>query len=202
MPKLKLDSLVLEQLENQGLVPFNDTQMKLSSGIKSGQNLWMVVEELEELEQSIAATLLHKLKSSFEDVARAVVLVPSKVEADRLEELFQQLGKHTDLRVWTAYEGPQILKQKEDIYFGADVVIATPKRLNELLNIEGFNSSSVQTLILYKAEALLKVGVTAYTQRISDSFPFKQRLSITLNKDTKVRTYMDRYAHPFNEWPL
>lgn len=201
MPKLKLDSAVIDQLEKSELVPFNEAQLKLSSGIKSGQNLWMVLQDFDGLMSSIAATLVHKLKSAYEDVARAVVLVPSKEEADILFELFEQVGGHTDLRVWTAYEGPKILQQKEDIYFGADVVIATPKRLNELLNIEGFNSASVQTLVLYNAEALLKVGVTGFTQRISDSLPPKQRISLSLSKDGKVRTYMDRYAHPFNEWP-
>ena len=104
-------------------------------------------------------------------MARCLILVPDSEIADYYLHLFNLLGKHTDLRVWTAYQGPKILEQKENIYFGADVVIATPKRLNELLNIEGFNSAAVQTLILDSADQLLKVGAISFTQRISDSIP-------------------------------
>ena len=124
--------------------------------------------------------------------------MPTAEIADEYFELFESLGGHTDLRVWTAYEGPKIQQQKEDIYFGADVVIATPKRLNELLNIEGFNSASVQTLVLDEADQLLKVGAISFTQRISDSIPPKQRVALS-SSEKSVAAYMNRFALPFYE---
>ena len=89
------------------------------------------------------------------------------------------------------------MDQKENIYFGADVVIATPQRLNELLNIEGFNSAGLLTLVLDNADKLLKVGVNSFTQRISDSAPNRQRISISAVNGKGVHTYMDRFAYPF-----
>ncbi len=87
---------------------------------------------------------------------------------------------------------------KEDIYFGADVVIATPKRLNELLNIEGFNSAALQTLVLDASHQLLKVGNIAFTQRISDSIPLKQRVALSTENKGSTEAYMDRFAFPFS----
>ena len=52
------------------------------------------------------------LKSSYEDVARTLILVESVEVADEYFEMFEALGKHTDLRVWTAYKGPKILDRK------------------------------------------------------------------------------------------
>jgi hypothetical protein len=179
------------------LLPFNTAQIKITSAYKSGQNHWLQLNCLEESRLAIVASTIHTLKSSYEDVARCLILVPDSEIADYYLNLFNLLGKHTDLRVWTAYQGPKILDQKENIYFGADVVIATPKRLNELLNIEGFNSAAVQTLILDSADQLLKVGAISFTQRISDSIPKKQRISISVKGGKGVGAYMDRFAYPF-----
>mgnify|MGYP001604207920 FL=1 len=197
MPKLKLQQAVLDLLGSMDLLPFNTAQIKVTSAYKSGQNHWLQLNSLDVARPAIVASTIHTLKSSYDDVARCLILVPDSEIADHYLELFNQLGKHTDLRVWTAYQGPKILDQKENIYFGADVVIATPKRLNELLNIEGFNSAAVQTLVLDSANQLLKVGAISFTQRISDSIPNKQKVSISIIGGKGVDVYMDKFAYPF-----
>ena len=197
MPKLKLQQEVLDLLGSMDLLPFNTAQIKVTSAYKSGQNHLLQLNSLDVARPAIVASTIHTLKSSYDDVARCLILVPDSEIADHYLELFNQLGKHTDLRVWTAYQGPKILDQKENIYFGADVVIATPKRLNELLNIEGFNSAAVQTLVLDSANQLLKVGAISFTQRISDSIPNKQKVSISIIGGKGVDVYMDKFAYPF-----
>jgi superfamily II DNA/RNA helicase len=197
MPRLKLQQQVLEALEANEFLPFTTAQIKTTSAFKSGQNHWLQYEDTSEARVAVVASTLHMLKSSYEDVARTLILVESKEVADEYFEMFEALGKHTDLRVWTAYKGPKLLDQKENIYFGADVVIATPQRLNELLNIEGFNSAGLLTLVLDNADKLLKVGVNSFTQRISDSVPKKQKICISVERGKSVQTYMDRFAYPF-----
>ncbi|MCH1406720.1 MAG: DEAD/DEAH box helicase [Schleiferiaceae bacterium] len=198
MAKLKLQAEVLSALEHAQLLNFSAAQRAVVSTIKSGQNKWLIAPDLSPLRVAVAATIIHKLKQSHEDVARALILVQNSEIAEEYAQYFETLGKHTDLRVWMAYQGPQLLKQKEDIYFGADVVIATPKRLNELLNIEGFNSAAVQTLVLDASDQLLKVGNIAFTQRISDSIPTKQRVSLSTENKGSTTVYMDQFAFPFS----
>lgn len=199
MAKLKLQEEVLHALEQQEKLPFTKEQRKLVSAVKSGLHAWICNTPNDDQVWAIASVLIHQLKASYEDVARALILVEDKERAEQYAEAFELLGKHTDLRVWTAHPGPKILQQKEDIYFGADVVIATPKRLNELLNIEGFNSASVHTCILDNSKALLKVGTNGFTQRISDSIPLKQRICISPSNCKGTYTYMDRYAYPYEK---
>jgi len=202
MPKLKLQQEVLEALEANKFLPFSTAQIKTTSAFKSGQNHWLQYKDASEARVAVVASTLHMLKSSYEDVARTLILVESKEVADDYFEMFEALGKHTDLRVWTAYKGPKILDQKENIYFGADVVIATPQRLNELLNIEGFNSAGLLTLVLDNADQLLKVGIHSFTQRISDSVPNRQRICISVHNGKGIQTYMDRFAYPFTSSAL
>ena len=202
MSKLKLKQEVLDQLESINLLPFNKAQIRITSAYKSGQNHWLQLNDIKEARPAIVAATIHTLHSSYEDVARSLILVPDSEIADYYLDLFNQLGNHTDLRVWTAYHGPKILGQKENIYFGADVVIATPKRLNELLNIEGFNSAGLQTFVLDSADQLLKAGNISFTHRISDSIPYKQRISISIKNGKGINAYMDRFSYPFTSTTL
>ncbi len=197
MSKLKLQEEVLHALEVNEMIPFTKNQLQLVSALKSGQNHWMCYTTSDDWVAPITAAIIHKLRYSHEDVARALILVENDVRVTQYLECFEKLGKHTDLRVWGAFPGPPVLKQKENIYFGTDVVIATSKGLNNLLNIEGFNSASVQTLVVDRADQLMKVGVTGYTQRIADSIPEKQRVIISPPAVKGVQTYMDKYAFPF-----
>ncbi|MGB2445937.1 MAG: hypothetical protein ACPH86_06250, partial [Schleiferiaceae bacterium] len=82
MAKLKLQQEVLESLEAAALLPFSKAQRTLVSSLKSGQNHWYLHENAEELRIAVAATIIHSLKESYEDVARALILVPTSEIAD------------------------------------------------------------------------------------------------------------------------
>ena len=82
MPKLKLQQEVLDLLESMDLLPFNTAQIKITSAYKSGQNHWLQLNNLEDSRPAIVASAVHTLKSSYEDVARCLILVPNSEIAD------------------------------------------------------------------------------------------------------------------------
>ena len=61
-----------------------------------------------------------------------------------LEDMFVIYGKHTNLRIHTAYEVRLIEDQRDKIYFGTDVVIGTAKQINTLYAISGINVTGIQ----------------------------------------------------------
>ena len=198
MARLKLQAPLLDVLEQEALLPFNDDQRKVVSAFKSGTNYWFQGQPTEALRVAVVAAALHKLKEPLDDVARLLILVPRNELAEEYLALFDRLGKHAQLRVWLATETGKLQKQKDQIYFGADVVIATPSRLNDLLNIEGFNSAGLLTLLLDQANELFKVGSVSFVKRISDSVPLKQRLVISPEMRA-IENYMEEFAFPFSE---
>lgn len=52
--------------------------------------------------------------------------------------------------------------------------------------------------VLDASNQLLKVGNVAFTQRISDSIPLKQRVSLSTENKGSTYAYMDRFAFPFS----
>ena len=75
MAKLKLQPEVISALEGAELQDFSTAQRAVVSTLKSCQNKWLIAADLAPLRIGVAATIIHQLKASFEDVARALILV-------------------------------------------------------------------------------------------------------------------------------
>ncbi|WAC02571.1 DEAD/DEAH box helicase [Lacinutrix neustonica] len=73
------------------------------------------------------------------------------MEALKLKEAFLKFSKRTDLRIYTAYEEQTLDQQKEEIYYGQDILIATPKRLNRLFLLNSVNVSQLKLFIIEDA---------------------------------------------------
>ena len=98
---------------------------------------------------------IHKLEgTAFDDMPRALIFVKDKQAALELEEKFKEFTRHTDLRIFTAYEGPDIENQKIAIYEGMDIVISTPAFVHKLFKITGIHLGQLSLFIVDDAEFL------------------------------------------------
>jgi len=144
----------LERLEIENPLPF---QKQILPKIKSGRDLFIVAPEGSGKTTALVISTIQKLESAaFEDAPRALIFVQDKEAALALEEEFNKFTKYMDLRVYSAYDAPAIDKQKDDIYDGVDIVIATPKKLFKLFKITGINVSQLKILAVEDAEFLTK----------------------------------------------
>ena len=144
----------LKKLEIESPLPF---QKQILPKIKSGRDLFIVAPEGAGKTTALVISTIHKLESAaFEDAPRALIFVQDKEAALALEEEFNKFTKYMDLRVYSAYDAPAIDKQKDDIYDGVDIVIATPKKLFKLFKITGINVSQLKILAVEDAEFLTK----------------------------------------------
>lgn len=121
-------------------------------------------------------TAINKLKEEFEDAPRALILVASPEKATALQEQLLLLGKNTSLRYKLAVDGGKIQKQFEDIYFGADVVIGTTKRVMDIYLRYNLNINKLKLFILDDAEAQVKQALQGQIDRLSQSLPKCQHL--------------------------
>lgn len=116
--------------------------------IKSGADLYVIAPEGSGRTTAIATGVIQRLKDEFEVAPRAIVMVSSKEKAFELEEQFETLAKHTDLRVFTVFDQGIIQYQRDIIYEGIDILIGTPKRLNELIKVNGVRLTQIKMLVV------------------------------------------------------
>ena len=166
----KLNSELREKLESNGFKEALPFQKKIISNIKSGSNIYVIGPAGIGKSTALVISTLNKLNyQSVEDAPRAVILVKDKEAALAMEENFRQFTKPRDIRVYSAYEQGKIEDQREEIYIGIDVLIATPKRLSKLYFQNGINLKILQLFIIEDAQFLERMNFITEIIRLSES---------------------------------
>jgi ATP-dependent RNA helicase RhlE len=108
---------------------------------------------------------------------RALVLVPTRELAAQVGEALVSLAKYLPQRVKVAvvFGGVSINRQMMNLRSGADIVVATPGRLLDLIDHNALNIGSVGTLVLDEADRLLDLGFGEELGRILGLLPAQRQ---------------------------
>jgi len=127
-----------------------------------------------------ALPLLQRLPAATADrrrPVRALVLVPTRelaVQAgDLLRELAAALAQKP--KVIAVFGGVSINPQMMALRGGADVVVATPGRLLDLVEQNALRLSAVECLVLDEADRLLDLGFSEELQRVLGLLPERRQ---------------------------
>ena len=115
--------------------------------------------------------LLQKIDPEIRSV-QSLVLAPTR-------ELCVQIGK--DLKSYSTYlpsvnivevyGGASIIKQKDDLRRGAQIVVATPGRLIDMVDRRYLDLSQIQRIVLDEADEMLNMGFMEDVSRILSMLP-------------------------------
>jgi ATP-dependent RNA helicase RhlE len=122
---------------------------------------------------------------------RMLVLAPTRELVVQIEENVVAYGKHVPLRIAKVFGGVGERPQIDALRSGADVVIATPGRLLDLMGQRHADFSALQYLVLDEADRMLDMGFIPDIRRIVRALPAKRQtlmFSATLSKEIEVLT--------------
>jgi ATP-dependent RNA helicase RhlE len=129
---------------------------------------------------------------------RVLVLVPTRELAAQVGDVFLQLAPSSDrpLKVAVLYGGVSINPQMLRLRGGADIVVATPGRLLDLLDRNAVRLDAVQTLVLDEADRLLDLGFAAERERVLQALPTRrQNLLFSATFPPEVQALADALLH-------
>ncbi len=108
---------------------------------------------------------------------RALILVPTRELSTQVGEEIRQLAQHLPraLKVAIVFGGVSINPQMLRLRGGADIVVATPGRLLDLVHHNALTLSAVATLVLDEADRLLDLGFTEELSRILALLPAQRQ---------------------------
>ncbi|CAN0029200.1 unnamed protein product, partial [Hapterophycus canaliculatus] len=128
-----------------------------------------------------------------------VVLAPTRELACQINEEATKFGKAAGIRSTTVYGGSPKYPQIKAIQSGVQVVIATPGRLNDIMEMGKINMTNVMTLALDEADRMLDMGFEPQIRTIIDAMPAKrQTLFFTATWPKEVQ----RLARDFVQNPV
>ncbi len=115
-----------------------------------------------------------ELVSADDPAPAALVLAPTRELALQVTEEIVLLGKPKGIRAAAAYGGAPLGAQVKRLR-GAQVVVATPGRLNDLVQRRLISLESVRILILDEADRMLDMGFQPQVDRIVRRLPARRQ---------------------------
>ncbi|TRO67033.1 DEAD/DEAH box helicase [Christiangramia sabulilitoris] len=190
----KLNIPLKEAIDRKGFEAPTAFQKKVLPKIKSGADLYILAPEGSGKTTAMIISVIQKLNSeAFEDSPRALIYVKDKASALELEQKFQEFTREMYLRIYCAYDEQNIDDQKDEIYYGVDIVIATPRRLGKLFSMTGIHLGQLQMFILEDAEFLSKGGAYNDVVRIPLSINKCQYLVFAQKMEPKMERLQDLF---------
>ena len=172
----KINEKLQEALIEFGLTEANDLQQETFSTLKSGADCIVISPKGSGKSTTIVLNVIQQLVCEGEESPRALIIVEDKAKVLAMEELFEQLGSKTDLRVYGIHDKGDMEYDKNYISTGIDVLIGTPNRLGDMFTTAGYNVNRLKMFILDDADAILKLRHETKIMRISNSITRTQRL--------------------------
>lgn len=172
----KINEALQERLIEVGLITANDLQQGTFSTIKSGVDAIIQSGKGTGKTTTIVINVIQKLAKPFEESPRALIMVQDKPQVLEMVDLFTQLGKNNDLRVFGVHDKTDLDDDKNQISLGIDILVGTPNKLNIMFSGAGFNVNKLLMLVVDDADILLRNRLDPIIKRISDSISKTQRI--------------------------
>ncbi|MED5016352.1 DEAD/DEAH box helicase [Paenibacillus chibensis] len=106
---------------------------------------------------------------------RSLILTPTRELALQIDENMKAYSQFTDIRCSAIVGGVSQRVQERALQQGADVIIATPGRLIDLINQKRIDLQYVQILVLDEADRMLDMGFIHDVKRIIAKMPVKKQ---------------------------
>ena len=125
---------------------------------------------------------------------RAVILSPTRELAIQIHETLTKLAQGTPLRAALAVGGLNENSQLQNIRRGAQVLVATPGRLNDFLNRRLVKLNKVHLFVLDEADRMLDMGFLPAITRIMEAMPAaRQTLFFSATIEKSVAHLIDQH---------
>lgn len=117
----------------------------------------------------------HASPSKSKPRPRCLVLCPTRELATQIAAGFNTYGQNLSITTTTIFGGVSQTPQVRALKRGVDVIVATPGRLQDLLDQRHLDLRSIETFILDEADRMLDMGFINDIKRIAERLPNKRQ---------------------------
>lgn len=140
--------------------------------------------------------VLSRVDKAASNRPRALVLAPTRELADQISKDLSPLAKVVGRKVFAIYGGVGYGPQKNALRNGVDVLVATPGRIEDLIQQRLADLSDVEIVVVDEADRMADMGFLPAVQRILDQTrPDRQTLLFSATLDGDVAVLSRRYQN-------
>lgn len=135
---------------------------------------------------AFALPILQSLSKSKSKNIRALILTPTRELAIQIHENIEKYSKYTSIRTGVIFGGVGQRPQVDMLRKGTDILVATPGRLNDLVNQGHIKLNKLEIFVLDEADRMLDMGFIKDIKQIIKQLPTKRQtllFSATMPKE-------------------
>jgi ATP-dependent RNA helicase RhlE len=190
---LKLIEPLLRSLDKSGYISPTPIQLKVIPYLLEGVDLLGIAQTGTGKTAAFSLPLLQNIvtypKRILSRQVRVLVLTPTRELAIQVHESFKTYGSNLRIKLALAFGGVSQNPQVQSLSAGADVLVATPGRLLDLLSQGHVSLSSVEAFVLDEADRMLDMGFIHDIRKILAALPKKRHnllFSASMAPDTEA----------------
>jgi ATP-dependent RNA helicase RhlE len=119
--------------------------------------------------------ILNKLLTGQRNVARALIVTPTRELAEQINDVIKTLSAGTRLRSATIYGGVGAAPQIQALRSGVEILVACPGRLLDLIQQGHAKMNRIEILVLDEADRMFDMGFLPDVRRIVKAVPEKRQ---------------------------
>ncbi len=186
--ELNLSTPLINAINDIGYVYTTPIQSKVFSVVMSGADVVGVAQTGTGKTIAYLLPLLRQLKYSDQKHPRVLILVPTRELVMQVVGEIEKLTAYMTVRYAGVYGGTNINTQKQLVYDGLDILVATPGRLMDLAMTGILRLKMVQKFVIDEVDEMLKLGFRPQVTSIMEILPEKRQnlmFSATLTADVE-----------------
>ncbi|MEG7530631.1 MAG: DEAD/DEAH box helicase [Hungatella sp.] len=126
----------------------------------------------------------------------SLILTPTRELALQIAENIKEYGSHTPINCTVIFGGVSQKTQVDDLRRGIDILVATPGRLNDLVNQKEIDLSHVEIFVLDEADRMLDMGFIHDVKKIIALLPKKrQTLLFSATMPSEIQELTKKLLH-------
>ena len=119
--------------------------------------------------------ILNKLLNGQRNVPRALIVTPTRELAEQIHDVVKILSAGTKLKSVTIYGGVGAHPQVQALRSGAEIIVACPGRLLDLISQGHAKMANIEMLVLDEADRMFDMGFLPDVRRIVKAVPEKRQ---------------------------
>jgi len=176
--ELQLIEPLLRAVRAEGYTEPSPIQTQAIPSVLAGKDLLGCAQTGTGKTAAFALPILQRLATRKAQGARhlrALVLTPTRELASQIGESFSVYGQYTSIRQVTIYGGVNQNPQVDRLRRGADVLVATPGRLLDLIDQGYISLDRLEVFVLDEADRMLDMGFIHAVRKIIMYLPVKRQ---------------------------
>ncbi len=184
---LGLSTNLLRSIKEQGYKAPYPIQAQVIPVMLQGSDVLIVSKASKGGSASFGLPVLQSLDENgaeYGTYIKVLILVPTRDMAIRIGYALQKYSKTLgDIRTKMVFGGVSVKSQMKGLG-AADILVATPERLLELIEADAVDISKIDTLVLGAAEQLVETGDKEHLDNILEILPKKRQNLIYCSEST------------------